>query len=124
MTMKERFLDCLDLHRARDCGDHIELELPVVLDFNHHLLTLQIVPLGEEQGYYVLDDGMAFCDDTCGAAHYFERFEREDKHYHYGIGVSEECFFKQYPADFSVRVAVSEFIRFFVCFDDFMLRLE
>ncbi len=124
MTMKERFLDCLDIYRARDCGDHIELELPVVLNFNQQLLTLHIVPLGEEQGYYVLDSGTAFCDDSNDAAYYFERFEREDKNYHYGIGVSEECFFKQYPAEFGVRVAVSEFVRFFVYLDDFILKLE
>ena len=122
--MKNRFMETLGLHQARDCGDHIVFELPLVLDFNYQLLTLQIYPLDEDRGYYITDDGLAFSEMSYDAAYYIDRFEREDKNDHMGITLSGEWLFKQYPTDFSVRVAVNEFIRYFVYLDDFILRIE
>jgi hypothetical protein len=117
--MKTRLLRPLENVRARDCGDCIEIELPVVLHFAGTLLTLRICPLGDETGYYVLDDGAIFSEFSGDPASYFRLFEQGDKRDHFGIGVSDQCFFKQYDADFGVRVAIDEFIRFFIRLDDF-----
>ena len=60
--MKNRFMETLGLHQARDCGDHIVFELPLVLDFNYQLLTLQIYPLDEDRGYYIPPERLSLTD--------------------------------------------------------------
>ena len=118
--MKQRFLESLQILCPKDCGDYIEIELPVVLYFADILLTLRIYPLGEDKGYYVLDDGAAFSDFSHDTEYYFNMFEQDDQHYHFRIGVSDQCFFKQYDTDFNVRVAIDEFVRFFIYLDDYI----
>jgi len=119
--MKERLWKSLSSFGARDCGDYIELELPVVLHFAGILLTLRIYPINDDEGYYVLDDGTAFLEFSCDTEYYFRMFEADDKRYHFDIGVADRCFFKQYEPDFSARVALDEFVRFFVYLDDYIL---
>ena len=53
---------------------------------------------------------------------YFEAFMKYDRGYHYDIEIGEdEVIFKEYDAEFSIVVAIDEFVRFFIMLDDFVI---
>ena len=119
--MKNRIIEYLSDYKTTDCGDYIEIKLPVMLDFDFKLLSLRIYPISKTEGYYVSDDGRAFAEmhnDT--AEFYFKKFDNDDKNDHFDITVKNGYFQKKFRPDYSVIAAINDFIRFFVYFDDYM----
>ena len=54
--------------------------------------------------------------------YYFNIFERHDKNYHYDIQIKKGKIYKDYPSNYNIAVAINEFIRFYVLFDDFIMQ--
>ena len=120
--MKERILSQLEIFKTTDRGEYIEIDVPVTLDFNFQLLSLRIYPVSLDEGYYISDNGAAFSErysDT--TEHYFNMFTEDDPNYHFNIRVANDYFYKKYPYDLNVWVAINEFIRFFVYLDDYIM---
>ena len=120
--MKNRILKQLEIFKTRDYGDYIEIDIPVALDFNFRLLSLRIYPLSLAEGYYISDIGGAFSErynDT--TKYYFNMFTEDDRNEHFGIQVANDYFYKKYEFNFSVIVAINEFVRFFVYLDDYIM---
>lgn len=100
--------------------DHIEIKVPVVMRLYDAFLMLQITPL--EEGYMISDDGHTFDEWNHDLSYYFHLFLQNDTNCHYDIQSSKEKIYKVYPENFSVAVALDEFVRFFIALDDFILK--
>lgn len=120
--MKNRILNQLEIYKTTDHGDYIEIELPVALDFNFQLLSLRIYPISLTEGYYISDNGRAFLERyTDSTRYYFDMFTENDRNDHFEIQVANDYFYKKYAFNFNVRVAINQFIRFFVYLDDYIM---
>lgn len=81
-------------------------------------LTLYIVPSGD--GFTVFDDGAMFEEWGYGSTHAdFERYTKNPANKTWGIQIGEEFFYKDYPNDHSVLMAIDHFVRFFARFDEY-----
>ena len=99
-------------------GEHYEIELPVVLYFNYQRLRLYVYPI--DDGYYISDDGETFIEYSNDTEYYFDLFTKSDNHYHYDIELKDNHICKEYKYDYSLMSAIDEFIRFFICLDEYM----
>lgn len=98
----------------------IEITVPVAMDMNYNLLRLSITLL--DTGYIICDDGKAFNRFNNIAEYYFNLFKEKDTNDHFDIKLDGDKFFKEYPDNFNIQVAINEFVRFFVYLDDFILK--
>ena len=96
---------------------YIELKLPVAIKFFKSCLLLRIREV--EGGYIIEDDGYAFDEANEYAAYYFDLYKNSGKK-DFGICLSEETFYKEYPDNFNINVAINQFVRFFIYLDDFI----
>ena len=74
-------------------------------------------------GYTLCYTDNMFVEANAGGDHkyYFNIFKKHDKNCHFDIKIKNGLICKDYSADFNVAVAINEFIRFFVTFDDFII---
>lgn len=117
--MRERLINNLNLYKIKKLKKCIEIELPVILEFNQLCLMLRLYPT--DDGYYVSDGGYNFEDTLNNAKYYYDSFMKNDKNYHYDIKEDNDYIYKKYPADYSARWALYEFIKFFIYFNDYIL---
>lgn len=101
---------------------YIEITVPVITDMNHDFLELRIIPT--ESGYTICNNGKAFSDFNEPTKYYYDLFMEKDPNYHYEIKLDGNIIYKKYSEDFSTRVAINEFVKFFVYLDDFILKNE
>ena len=100
----------------------IHVEYPVVLDVDFTRVELDIYP--NENGYLVVTGDNMFTRHNDNASYYIDLFEQYDKNCHYDIKLVGDLLQKQYKQDFSILVAVNEFVRYLIYFDDFMLAYD
>ena len=100
--------------------DFVEVSLPIAFHASRgSLLTFSIAP--KEGGFVIacLDDMFYEANDT--QSRYFNIFMKNDKHYHYDMQILNDVIYKEYPENHSVTMALNDFIRFFIMFDDFII---
>lgn len=99
---------------------YIIITPPVIMDMNYGILKLSIIP--NENGYTVCDDGKNFSEFSHSSKYYYDLFIEKDPNYRYEIKLDGNIIYKKYLGNFNVRVAVNEFVRFFVHLDEFILK--
>ena len=106
---------------AKQVDDCIELTIPLITHTNGGLLELKIKPTND--GYTLCYTDNMFVEANAGGdqEYYFNIFKKHDKNCHFDIKIKNGLICKDYSADFNVAVAINEFIRFFVTFDDFII---
>ncbi|MBQ8425442.1 MAG: hypothetical protein IJX17_05425 [Clostridia bacterium] len=92
----------------------------VAMDINYDILKFRVIPT--ENGYTVCDNGKKFSEFSHSAKYYYDLFMEKDPNYRYEIKLDGNIIYKKYPSNFNVRVAVNEFVRFFVHLDEFILK--
>ena len=97
----------------------IEIVIPVAMDINNNLPKLTVTKI--DGGYTICDDGKTFSRLNFSADYYFKLFIQKNSSHSYQIKLDGNKLTKQYPDNFNIQVAVNEFVRFFACFDDFIL---
>lgn len=117
--MRERLLNALKLYKTKKTKKYIEIEFPVILEFNQLCLTLRLYPT--DDGYYVSDTGFNFEDTQNNAKYYYDSFVINDNNMHYDIQENNGYIYKKYSCDYGARWALYEFIKFFIYFNDYIL---
>ena len=97
---------------------YIELIIPVVIKIYKACLRLRIYKT--ETGYVISDEGDTFYDCNEDSEYYYDLFSKNDKNNHYEIKLKDDYFYKEYPSNFNINVALSEFIKFYVYLDDYI----
>ncbi|MBQ9714815.1 MAG: hypothetical protein IJV77_00225 [Clostridia bacterium] len=120
--MQDYFKNLTSLNAQQNEDGVIHVEYPVVIETDFTLAELDIFP--NEQGYLVVTGDNMFTRHNDNAKYYIDLFEQYGKNCHYGIALNGDVLQKQYSGDFNVRVAVNEFIRYLIYFDDFMLTYD
>ena len=98
---------------------YIEITVPVDMGINDSLLILRVVPL--KQGYVVCDNGKNFSELNNSPKYYFDLFMEKDTNDHFSIEFKNNIILKKYPENFNVRMAISEFVRYFIYLDDYLI---
>lgn len=111
----------LQYFAPRECDGYIEFKLPVAIKFFKSCLLLRIRQT--DGGYEIFDDGYAFDEKNEDAAYYFELYKNSGER-DYGISLRCETFYKEYPSNFNINVAINEFVRFFIYLDDFLMEKD
>lgn len=117
--MQDYFKD-LEIFTPTQNDKFIEITVPVIMDMNYGILKLEILIL--DDGYIICDDGQNFLEFSYPAKHYYDLFMEQDTNHHFKMQLDGDRIYKKYPYDFNIRVAVNEFVRFFVYLDDFVLK--
>lgn len=119
-------IDNLEMCKIYKKEEYLEVVFPVVTFFNQQLITLRIYPF--EDCYYisttntVFDEYEEYSENYCET--YYNKFIQNERLNKFKILRKGAYLYKQYDADYSARVAVSEFIKFFILLDDFILENE
>ncbi len=101
----------------------IEITFPVVINTCGGLVTLRIEE--HEDSYTITHPEDIFSDrgnDTL--EFYYGLFKKHNKQYHYDVELKGGVLTKECPGDYNVAVALSDFIRFMIMFDDFFIDNE
>ncbi|MBQ8425441.1 MAG: hypothetical protein IJX17_05420 [Clostridia bacterium] len=114
----QNYYEILDVFKPIKNEEFIEIKIPVAMDLTFNILSLKILPL--ENGYIICDDGKTFKRLNNTSMYYFNIFIEKDTNDHFDIMLDGDRIYKKYPYDFNIRVAVNEFVRFFVYLDDFI----
>ena len=114
--MKE-ILERLEVFKPVEKDGMIELAIPVILKISNNCLFLNITKTND--GYRILADSENFERLNNVISFYYEKFESQG-HKYYDIQCNDDCIFKNYKSDFSITVAIDEFIRFFIELDNFI----
>lgn len=120
--MQDYFKNLTLLNAEQNEDGSIHVEYPVVIETDFTLVELDIYP--NEDGYLIVTGDNMFTRHNDHAKYYIDLFEQYDKNCHYDITLNGDVLQKQYSGDFNVRVAVNEFIRYLIYFDDFMLAYD
>lgn len=122
-----------DMFKAEEIDGGFEITIPVVINIDHTLLRLRITP-GEEtyrventgeyymEGTFEFKTGNIFYDSNEDMEYYYNLFSENDDHNHYDIKCSGDAFYKDYPNNFNPNVAMSQFVKFFVYLNDYIIR--
>lgn len=98
---------------------YVEITLPVVIWLCGTLLTVRIAPT--DDGFTIACAENLFYDANDSQEFYFDLFMKWDKNYHFAMQKDGDVIYKAYPQG-NLNVAINEFIRFFILFDDFILQ--
>lgn len=114
--MKE-ILERLEVFKPIEKDRVVELTIPVILKISNNSLFLKVTK--HNDGYRIFADSENFERLNNFINFYYKKFESQG-HGHYDIQCNDDCIFKDYKSDFSITVAIDEFIRFFIEFDNFI----
>ena len=92
------------------------MTVPVALRTVFNFLVLYIIP--NEDGYTITDDG-SMLEDYSRTGSCFNVFTERYPNENYGIVHNNSFFYKEYPNDYNVRMAIDDFVHFFAAFDVF-----
>ena len=95
------------------------MTLPVVIYINNAFLELTVTPYDDEYEIACKED--LFQDANGNQEFYFDIFTAYDNNHHYGLEIEDGVIFKRYPNEYSLTVALNEFIRAFILLDDFII---
>lgn len=113
------FMEQLTLFTPAQCDGYIDVTLPVLLATDWSFLHLHIIE-GEESFRIVCPDDI-FAEQNGSLTYYFTLFSEHNGGERYGMQLGDDGIYRDYPAEHSVRVALSDFVRFFLRFDDFII---
>ena len=98
--------------------DYVTVKMPVAMKLYNALLTLKIYAY--EDTYMISDDGDAFYNANEDASYYYDLYNKKSGKPNYNIMLKDDKFYKVYPNNYNINVALNEFVRFFVYLDDFV----
>ena len=93
---------------------YIEVILPVVIKIYSACLRLRIY--NTANGFLIRDDGDTFYDANEDSEYYYNLYKKSNMN-DYNILLKDDYFYKEYPSNFNINVALDEFIRFFINLD-------
>lgn len=114
----KKIIKDLEYFKPIEKENYVELKLPVAIKMFKSCLLLRIIPM--KDGFAISDDGFTFYDFNEDSNYYFDLFMEKDENYHYDIKLNGNFFYKKYPSNYNINVAINEFIRFFINLDDFI----
>ena len=97
--------------------NYVEVVIPVDIKIFKACLRLRIYRT--EHGYVISDDGYTFYDSNEDSEYYYDLYKKNNK-YDYNILLRDNYFYKEYPSNFNINVALNEFIRFFIYLDEYL----
>lgn len=103
---------------VKGVGGEVDLTLPVCMWVANTLLRLRLTPYGE--GYIVCCNDNLFTEANDTQERYFNIFKKHNPDDCFGMKVKCDIIYKEYQENYNPVVAVDEFVRFFVKFDDFI----
>lgn len=115
----QNLFERLKVFSPRQMKNYIKIEIPIVMFFDGGLLGLKIKTT--EKGYEIICPRNLFADSNGSQEFYFNIFEKYDKNIHFDIKIKNGKIYKEYSEEYNIAVAVNEFIRFFIMFDDFFI---
>ena len=99
-------------------NEYIEIPFPVVINTSFDLVTLRIYQ--REDGYTITHPEDIFSEmGNATLEFYFNLFKKHNKDYFYGVELKDGVLTKECENNYNVAVALSDFIRFMIYFDDF-----
>ena len=108
---------------AKERGGYFEIEFPVVINTSGTLVALRIEQ--REDSYFITHPEDIFSDrGNDNLEFYFNLFMKHYKGYTYGVELSDGVLTKVCENNYNVAVALSDFIRFMIIFDDFFIDNE
>ena len=122
MADKQNYMKNLKIFHPKKMKGYIEFTVPVLLYFNQDFPTLKITD--RKDCYRISCKGNLFRDLNQEAKLYFNHYMENDGGYHYDMKMRGHIIYKDIPKNYSVRVAVSEFVRFFSLLDEYILKNE
>ncbi len=100
--------------------NYIQLNIPVITFTNGGYLELRIKQ--KKDSYTIYCPTNLFLEANAGGdqEYYFNLYNKNEKNI-YNVKIKKGKIYKDYQNDFNVVIAVNEFIRFYVAFDDFII---
>ena len=99
-------------------NEYIEIPFPVVINTSFDLVTLRIYQ--REDGYTITHPEDIFSEmGNATLEFYFNLFKKHNEDYFYGVELKDGVLTKECENNYNVAVALSDFIRFMIYFDDF-----
>ena len=97
---------------------YIEVPLPVVINTSFDLVTLRIYQ--QENGYVITHPEDIFSEmGNATLEFYFNLFKKHNNNCYYGVELKNGILTKECKNNYNIAVAISDFIRFMIYFDDF-----
>lgn len=113
------FINKLDLYKPIKKDGYIELKCPVFIKILNDYLVLRIYQK-DDGDYTIKDCGSLFKGYKYDSKYYYDLFN-DYKKYNYLVEVEGDIFYSDYRYDYSVRMAISNFVRFYVYLDDYII---
>ena len=111
-------MNFLDIFKCVEKDGCAEITVPLALHMTFNFLTLYISVT--DDGFTVFDEGGVCSDHNDSEEGYLQVFLQKYPNEDYGIRVRDGFFYKDYPRDYNPRMAIDDFVRFFVPFDNFV----
>lgn len=100
-------------------ADHFEIRCPVFIKMIDDYLILKIYQ-NDDGDYTIKDNGELFKGYQNDSRYYYDLFIK-NKGFNYLVELDGDLFFSDYRYDYNVRIALSNFIRFYVYLDDYII---
>lgn len=99
-------------------NEYIEVPLPIAINTSFTLVTLRIYQ--REDGYTITHPEDIFSEmGNATLEFYFDLFKKHNKDCFYGVELKNGILTKECKNNYNIAVAISDFIRFMIYFDDF-----
>ncbi|MBQ4558426.1 MAG: hypothetical protein IJA61_03520 [Clostridia bacterium] len=115
----QNILERLKSFSLKQNNNHISITIPLVIVTDGGLLDLIIEQI--DNGYKIYCPRDFFSEANGSQEFYYSIFENKDKSYHYEMKIQDNIIYKEFSNEYNIVVALSEVIRFFVLFDDFII---
>jgi len=115
----QNILERLKSFSPKQNNNHISITIPLVIVIDGGLLDLIIEQI--DNGYKIYSPRDFFSEANGSQEFYYNIFENKDKSYHYEMKIQDNIIYKEFSNEYNIVVALSEVIRFFVLFDDFII---
>ncbi len=106
---------------AKEQDGYFEIEFPIVINTSGTLIFLRI---DQHEDHYVITHPDNIFDD-CGNGSldfYFDIYKKHSEGQLYGVDISDGVLTKVCHDEYNVAVAISDFLKFMITFDDFFTK--
>ena len=93
---------------------YVEVTLPVIIKIFNSCLRLHIY--NTDNGCFIRDEGDTFYDSNENSEYYYNLYKKSNMN-DYGILLKDDYFYKEYPSNVNINIALNEFVRFFINLD-------
>lgn len=101
---------------------YLDVSLPIVMDMSENNCNLILTILPDESGYEVYSTDGMFKRSGYSAKECFDRYAADENNCTYGIKLEGGRFTKKYSSSDNPVFALDDFIKFFVLFNEFVMR--